>query len=351
MDEEIRETPRDNSWSKKAFDTFAVPSSSKPAATPSPSHVPPPPLEVKIRTLASDLELLAQTGGTSGQIQTTFVSLASPTAAAIPSVLKKILPIVLFAAVLATFFLVGYFLLYPLIFGTPKSKLSDNRVPQTMSAPVIPPPVDPSAEIPPVNFFHQSFFRKRADKILDLTLQKGPASSVAGLQTYNQKLANLLAPINLAANASSTFLEINTQYVDGTPVSASELMSLAGMILDPSFLLANFSPDFTGFVYKDRQGAWPGYIFKLATGKNWLFLKDEPAMAILEKSNKLESLFLSSPGNEDSMGFKDDSIASQSFRILHYRTPGAAFAYGWFNGGYLVFSSSRDGLEQALSRL
>lgn len=331
----------------------------KPAAAPKPGRIAPPPLEVKIRTLKSDLELLAQGGGfvAQGGGQRVSVSLQSETQKnkSNRNFLKWLLVVVVIAGLIG-FGLFGYYVFYPLIFGKNNSSLQNKKISniqskfsnsnQESTSSLLKENQNFVPEQLSTNFIHQSFFRKDVDEVLTLVVKKGPAISATELQTYGQKLFNLVSSIN----STSTFFEILIK-LDNQPMAAAKFSELVGSIIDVNFLNENFYPDFTAFVYKDENGFWPGYIFKLLPGKNWLFLKDHPAIINIEKSSKLNLLFLAPPGSENPRGFEDIVILNQSFRALSYKNPAAKFIYGWVVGGYFILSTSENSLKEALIRL
>lgn len=350
------EDVKNSSWGS-SNSSSSLTQSGSPVASPKPGRVAPPPLEVKIRTLKSDLDLLAQEGGfvATEAGQRLFVSSQTLNK---NNTLKnfKWLLIVILAAGLIGFGFLGYYVLYPLVFGEdelPTQNKKLNNIKDEFSA------FNKKNDSPPsgqnqnlsfqqasTNFIHQSFFRKNVDEVLTLNIKRGPALSAEDLQTYGQRLSNLISSVN----STSTFFEIAIK-VDNQPMTAAQFSELLGSIIDINFLNENFNPDFTAFVYKDKNGFWPGYVFKLLPNKNWLFLKDQPAIINIERSDKLNLLFLSPPGSESSRGFEDETILNQPFRVLNYKNQGAKFIYGWVVGGYFVLSTSRGGLEEALARI
>jgi len=212
------------------------------------------------------------------------------------------------------------------------------------------------AAVPPLaaqSFVHHSLFSKPVDQLLTLTVRSS-AESASDLQTFSQKVTNLLA----GAKPTTNLFEINVKNADGEDLDVNETMALADTaVLDPQFLSAHFNTDATFFVYsakggsasggKDKNGLWPGYIVALKPTENWLFLKND--IQKLEKSSKVNNFFFSSPG--DRVGdFKDDVVSGQPVRVLQFTAPGAIFIYGWFRGN-LILSVSLDGLKSALARL
>jgi flagellar basal body-associated protein FliL len=191
-------------------------------------------------------------------------------------------------------------------------------------------------------FTHVTFFRKPVDQTLKLNLSNS-VESAADLQTFSQRFSGLFP----ASKSTSTFFGVDVKNADGSDAQASEVFAAADTaVLDPQYVSAHFNPDITVFAYKDANGLWPGYIVQLKFSDNWLYLKDEVAK-LETKQAQIDNFFLSPHGAPDAKGFQDDS---NGFRKLAYSSPGAVFVYVWLRG-YLIFGTSIDGMNQAISRL
>ena len=192
------------------------------------------------------------------------------------------------------------------------------------------------------SFIHQSPFKIPADNLLSLTVDT-TAQNAADLKTYTQELKDVVD-----TDHASAFMEISVAGADGRNLTANDMLSAVGTIVwAPGFLADHFSPDPTVFAYRDKNGIWPGYVFKLKPGENWLFVKNDAAQ--LEGSSAIESFFIASPGNKIAGGFKDVLLGGEPARSVLF-TSGASFVYGW-SGGYLIVSTSGDGFTEALKRL
>lgn len=314
------------------------------------SSIPSSSLEVKIRTLESDLKSMAESGGSWSQSR----SVAAP----IPSVsldnnrdtaTAKRPPVFLiigFVLLLVVAGFVLYYFVYPLVVQEKKTSLQQietNKSPQE-GALASPGEISRQAELITPSFGHSSFFQNTSSEKLVLRLE-GPAASASDLRTYTQKTTDLLA----GARTTSTLIEVEVQNKDGSPAPFTGfLQAIDAGVLDPQFFATNFEPDFTYFIYKDKQGYWPGYVLALKPGQNWLFLKSD--VMKLEESPKLENLFITAPGKKTGEAFQDGTIERQPVRALVFDGPGGVFIYGWFRG-YFIMSTSNEGLKQALSRI
>lgn len=310
--------------------------------------VPPPPLEVKIRTMKSDLELLAASGGSLTQSRIGKTVKVVITSAAPRKGSKLILVLIIIAAL--ALIAVAAYLVYRLSSGfsflgggaapVELPPLSGNRTGSPPTPPTIQPPL-----AGPSPFMHKSLFRTPADQILTLNVPSGSTSQAANLQTFNQRILNLLKSVN----PTSTIVEFDVQDLNKEDLVVSTVWSLAGTdVIDPAVLAAHFNPDATYFVYKDKTGFWPGYILALKPGDNWLFV--EPDVAKLELSPKVPDFYLGATGTPSPDGFTDFPIGSKRVRIINFSNPTSTFIYGWF-GNDLVLSTSINGLKEALTRL
>lgn len=306
------------------------------------SNVPPPPVEVKVRTMQSDLDEMAKSGGGLPRFEAVKVRLPDRFPREEEKTKKKldlfwvvvpVLALALFAAIV--------YLVYSSFsaVGEPASPTpaQKSEIPQGPRAPIQPPSQAPEAE-----FIHLSLFRKPADETLTF-VRRSRAESAAELETWSQRLLRVLG----GAKQGSKFIEIRFQDEAGRDLRVDEILALPdALVLAPEFLLDKFNPDPTAFVYRDGGAFSPGYIFALRPEENWLFLRED--VAKLELSSKLENLFLQSPGSPIG-NFEDVVVGEQPARQLAFPS-GATFIYGWFRGR-LILSTSEEGLKEALARM
>ncbi len=331
-----------------------------------PSTAPPPPPEVKVRTMRSDLEAMTKSGGSLPRFQNVAVgtlSFEEGTRAASPAARglskKTALLILIIVAAAAGTALISYFV-YAAFFANKSGPVVESAQPAPATQKAAPtntaalstsgngssvaPP--PAAAAGP--FTHLSFFKMPADQVLTLTLSPGgPASSAADLQTFNQKLTALLA----GANKNAALIEIKVKDAQGNGVPVSDILAAENAeVFGPQFLAAHFNPDTTFFVYRDKNGFWPGYVLSLAIGENWLFLEKD--VAKLESSPSLANFFLQDVGAPAPGGFTDATVSSTAVRVLTFPNSSApaAFTYGWFQVR-LILSTSENGFLQAINHL
>lgn len=306
-------------------------------------NIPPPPPEVKVRTMATDIEFMAKSGGSTPQFQNIkapgLASLTPGTRIEEPAEpTNKLLIAVVSVIAVALALAIAYFV-YQIFFNQAQVAAEKTTSPSTTII-TLPSSTPPAVIGSSGNFIHKSLFRNPADTLLPLTVDNSAQSS-ASLKTYTQQIKDAVQ-----SNKTSIFFEMNVKGVDGHDLSVNEVLSAAGApVLDSGFISLHFNPDPTMFVYRNKNGILPGYIFALKPGENWLFLRDETSQ--IEKSQRISSFFIStvgSPGN-----FQDVIVSGQPARALRFSS-GGAFVYGWFRG-YLILSTSEDGLKEALTRL
>lgn len=305
---------------------------------PSVSPVQAPPSEVKVRTFASDLKSMAESGGGPPEYEKVKgPPIVEPRSPKRPDLLVNRLFVVLVP--LAALLILGlgfYFFIYPRLGG----KIGpDERGPAAL------PPKTSILEQRPAEprFDHRSFLKKAPDGRFVLRVGS-VAASASDLSTYSQKVIALLGN----AKPASTLFEIAVQDSEGGPVSIRDFLgAIDAQVVSQDFLEGNFNSDFTYFVYKDKNGYWPGYILELKPGKNWLFLRSDTL--VLEASPKLANLFLVDPGNIQGT-FADGVVSGQPVRAAVFTKPGAVLTYGWFRG-YFIVGTSQDGLKRALEHL
>ncbi|MEK7181176.1 MAG: hypothetical protein AAB738_02465 [Patescibacteria group bacterium] len=302
------------------------------------TYVPPPPSEVSIRTMDSDLKSMALSGGSFPTSQRIAVASSQSQVRKVQAGSGYLFKIFLAVGIVLVLAAVFYFAFPLFIHEKDNTPVGGNVASTTPTLPVVP----PSVTIP--TFSHISSFKKTPDRVVSLRLVY-PARALSDLETYNQKLLGAL-PADKVSTA--TLIEVELKKEDGTALAVSQFFNVAGMkFLDEDFLAANFNLDFTAFVYKTKDGFWPGLIIKPQSGKNWILLK--PGVVKLEESRDIESLFLTNPGDKTGE-FEDVSVSGQLARSLKFKNPTANFIYGWFHDD-LIISTSLEGLRDVIGRL
>ncbi|PIT92704.1 MAG: hypothetical protein COU08_00890 [Candidatus Harrisonbacteria bacterium CG10_big_fil_rev_8_21_14_0_10_42_17] len=345
---------------------FAPPQSA-PSGSPPPSPLGPPPgageseqsrvpgprpdQEVKLRTLSTDATSIAQgsadpipesvvvpsdeqepnlkPGSTSSSILSNQFGgtpppgnpPSSPEAEpSTPKKSKKILTILISVVVVLGLVGVGYFFIFPLFFGEDEVAIAPPPPPTPTPSPTPTPPPTPVA-------LHQSLF-------LTTPIERAEVRLItADFQTITQSL-NQLAVSDFT---EGTLQEISLLDADGGQLSWPDYMSQLLPDFTPGEVAQYFDTDFTGWIYYDEKGKWPGYAVRILGDESSI----RTAMVKLESST-LSGVFLT----PDVLGeFKDGSINAHSTRFATAPN-GAAFNYGVASGLFFI-STSYAGLQEA----
>ncbi len=299
--------------------------------------------------MASDIASMAQGGGGPARPQAVVIEafkqeVEGNSVAGVPAVSastaeakrperppkSKIFALAILASVgAAGLFLASYYFLYPLL--------------ASWSAPrkaVVPPA--PFSNVPAVkapDFQHRSFFRQPVDG--SFVRKIGPSGQ--NLQLYDQQLKTFLTGLGSA----STFFEILPQHNGSQPLAAADFFSsINAGVLESNFIVSNFNPDLTVFVYREKDKLWPGYVLQLTSNQNTLLFRSD-VMKIESASSSWPGLFFESPGVPGGR-FQDALVSGQPVRVLNFSNLGSVLAYGWFFKKYLIISTSLEGLKQAL---
>ncbi len=320
------------------------------------ASVPPPPsgisgapvslADLAIRTMQTDIESMAKSGGGAPAAErveapqaisaevTGEREFAHDPGAALKARLGKFALWGLIGVAFAAFlFLLGFYFL-PLLFEAGRSEPSEEATTPSASLP----PVPVSA---PGDFTHQSLFRQRGEVV---SVRLGDILSPADLRTYESRIFSAVS----ASDPASNFFEVELQDPNGRPYSWQELLGIVDPKgIAPRFPYGNFMRDYTAFVYRDDNGLWSGYAIRLQKGQVPLIVQKE--VLKLEESSDFENFFLVSPGAPQG-AFQDAQFLGQPIRVLPWSAPGARIAYGWFHVDYLVISTSLDGLKAAVER-
>ncbi|MBI3114786.1 MAG: hypothetical protein HYZ07_02390 [Candidatus Harrisonbacteria bacterium] len=306
-----------------------APSAPPPLLPPEVKTPPPPGPDVNIRSLRTDTESLAAGGGAAPQAQTIpFEELEDetpfapetaselPEGVALPSRAARLALIVggsvLGVALLGIF---GYYIVYPLLFTEAPS-------------------VEPLKKMPVAKVearLHASLFTTAPPFQAELAL---PAIHSAAIFAAMSAEAQRPAPANTVKELalSDTSGQAPFSAFFNTLVPDITAQEIADVLED----------DFTGFLYYDEQGVWPGYVAAL---KPTAIPSDAQATFAKLESADITVLYLEDVGVKGE--FKSGQLSGVPTRYATFQKPGASFNYGIF-GNYLVLSTSFDGLKVAL---
>lgn len=307
-------------------------------------HLPPSSLEIKMRTMASDIESIGKGGGLLGI--SGKMSLSIPREGVAP---KTDVPVAADAAVKSKttkyillgvggaliLFAVGYFL--PILVsknGETPGTLSGGAVATTT------PQTQPTSESSGQSgrLIHKTFFAIPPDSVLPIRPVQG--TGLSALDQWREAFKF----------ATGTMIETQLENRAGEYLAFSDFLSLLNINFSARKILqSNFDADFTSFLYKDIAGSWPGIILRLKPGVNGLLVAGDVAKLEAE-DDFIYSIFATLPGNRE-QSFKDAQLSGMPVRELGFEVGPAMFVYGLTPEGYLVIASSEDSFKAALSRL
>lgn len=311
------------------------------------SMIPPPPpsaIEVAIRTMETDVDLMSKSGNMNAPAVPHAATVKVETGAASPAPPSSeeifeekahrsntiVWLVTGFAGAVVLFF-IGYFLIPTLV---PQTKPQSGEV-----------AVNPTSTLPDTagsgsTFLgHVSYFQKEPDAKIKIAIGK----VVNGVpQTYPGQLYEAFRQLN----ASSSIVEVELTDFSGNALAWNRFLELTGAaVLNPEIWQKRFEQDFTFFVEQTSDGLWPGYILKIRPGQSSFILKNE-IIALESQLTALRRLFLTSPGSPQG-DFKDAQIGGQAFRSLPFNSR-ANLLYGWPYGQYFILSTSETSLKRAL---
>lgn len=243
-----------------------------------------------------------------------------------PSGSKKILKVLIISIVVLLvgggLGFAGYKYVYPVFFGEEES--------DSVVAPLI-------KEQPPIQtrVTHKTYFVGSVQKT-----------------TINFRDLNLInitqALRQVPVEQNRTLKEAEIFDVTGGQIYAQDFLSniLPLTDVDKKLLADSLDPDFTAYLYYDKDIAWPGYVFKLKPTASAIILQQSflPVVELMD----LSVFYLTAPGTFQP--FKDGKVGSYSTRYAVGSQAVAAFNHGIL-GEYLVFSASYDGLKAAVAAL
>lgn len=217
--------------------------------------------------------------------------------------------------------LVGYFVVYPLLFP---------------AAPPPPPPAPPPLPPAPA-LIHQSLFRTAADAQAKVIL--------ADVSLFN--ISDELGTVAEAGLEAGKLQEVEIVDTADSQVPAAAYFATFGLGISAANLGTWFEDDFTAFMYYDANGEWPGYVLKLKPGVTANAVK--AGLAPLESAD-LSIFYLDSVGSAEG-GFKDGQVNGKTARYTVFPDrAGAAFDYAVLDGVVLI-STNYDGAKKAATLL
>lgn len=306
------------------------------SAAPSAQSVPPPPApEIAMRTMEGDIRSIQ--GGAPTPVPESVLpselkdvleqpetvdQMAGPVEApATRKVWKTILVLFLIVVIGGGLGWAGYKYVYPLFIPVPEE-----------GPPKMPTGTQPSLQ---TRITHKTYFVGTVSKTT--------------INFRDLGLPNILQALRqVPVEQNQTFKEVEIFDVTGGQIYAKDFLSnvLPLTDADKTLLADSLEPDFTSYLYYDKDTAWPGYVFKIKSASSVSALR-QSFLPIVELVD-LSAFYLVPPGTFQP--FKDGKVGNYSTRYAVGSQSGAAFNHGIL-GDYLIFSTSYDGLKAAVAAL
>ena len=240
---------------------------------------------------------------------------------------------------------IGYFFVLPLISSPDIDTPIDieEAAPPVDEPPLIPPaeeeapPVEeeepPAEEEPPLSPTHSSLLQTSADATNEVTLSE-------------INLAAIKEGFDLTTSSEPTFKELIFKDSDDQVLNFAQIMQNILPTLFTEELSAIFEENnFTIFSYSDDQNVWAGYIGKLKADS--VIADAQSNISQLEQSTELNNLFLTAPG--ESQEWKDGQVEGVASRYLIFEN-GAALNYAWLNDVFII-GTSYPSFKEAIKKL
>lgn len=341
--------------------------------------------KVDMRTMASDIASMQDTGGTMPRAYTpeskpqppsekpaekssqqppapptqNVPGMTFPDTTPPPTPQKKkglfgwILGIIIVIGIVA----VGYFFVLPMFTETSTTEITetpemtDNQIvsPSPETPIVTENPLPEGTDVPPIDVapavvttplppgqtleIHTSLLKNTADLVFDIKLA-------------SFGLSDMISSIEFQSTSVPVFKEVVFKTNENKPVSFGYITSR----LFPSFFtpetVEKFQNDGTVFSYTNKNGTWLGIIAKLKD--NTVIGPVQDSMATLQKSPDLKNIFITDPGTQGA--WKDGKVANKPTSLVAFSQNGATFSYTWFDR-YLLIGTNLEGSNEAARRL
>lgn len=292
--------------------------------------------DISVRTLASDVKTLQESGGVAPQPQRINVadlengSAIQPQttnqlpggAVTGPSKAGKLVAAIAGSVVIVVgLFFLGFYVIYPL--------LSPQKAPTTV-VPTTTVSIPKPAALPHVSLFATAPSLQDTVVVSDVTV-----TDIIGKLQEKARDSATVAP--------GSVKELSIADLNGQ-VSASSYLNALVPELPVADLKNVLEDDFTAFLYYDDKGVWPGYVFKLKPVA-------VPAQALqvfaqLEAAD-IAKFYLDDPKTHGEFKAGQVAGAADPFRYTVFQKPGASFDYGRIMN-YILVTTAYPGLKAAL---
>jgi hypothetical protein len=277
-----------------------------------------------------------------------------------PKETSPVLKIILGIITILGFFVIGYFVLPQILPQTKKEKietkittstqnqvnLSETATTETQNTTTV-----VSTPTEPINTSDQilaKFFKTKPEKTIELTLD----TSIPNFNKYyNFLIVDSLENQTSSKTTSTNLFALILKDKNNSLLNWNDFLKSLNINFASNDVWTNTDPQFIGFIYKDKDGIWPGYILELNKNIAPSLVQIDLKKAIETDKNVLKNFFINEP-NFTGFEFKNSQVFNREpIKILESKTKGAIFVYGLFFNKYIIISTSLNGLEEALRKM
>jgi hypothetical protein len=279
---------------------------------------------------------------------------------ATPKETSPVLKIILGIITILGFFAIGYFILPQILPQTKKEKIETKITTSTQNQANLAETTTTEAQnatttantsTEPMNTSDQilaKFFKTKPEKTIELTLD----TSIPNFNKYyNFLIVDSLENQTSSKTTSTNLFALILKDKNNSLLNWNDFLKSLNINFASNDVWTNTNPEFIGFIYKDKDGIWPGYILELNKNIAPSLIQIDLKKAIEADKNILKNFFINEP-DFNGFEFKNSQVFNREpIKILESKTKGAIFVYGLFFNKYIIISTSLNGLEEALRKM
>jgi hypothetical protein len=337
--------------------------------------------DIILRTMESDIQAVKQSGGDTSEVyksakkihisqpQKQEIKNSNVTSQSVPQISLKenptsekketpaikeisfILKIILGIIAILGFFAIGYFIL-PQILPQKKQEKIETKV-TTSTENMVGLPQPSTIQNDKVNQISTESILDRFLKIKpEQTIELNLDISITNFNKYyNFLIIDSLENQTSSKTTSTNLFALILKDKNNSLLKWNDFLKSLNINLTPNDTWNNINSEFIGFIYKNKDGIWPGYILELNKTMAPSLIQIDLKKTIEADKNTLKNFFINEP---DFTGFEFKSgqvFNREPIKILESKTKGASFVYGLFFNKYIIISTSLNGLEEILRKM
>ncbi len=281
---------------------------------------------------------------------------------------KKIFSVIVIVLVVLILMAVGYFFVYPLVFSPAKNLYNQENqeqevvtnqptVPLQNFSPTLPEEFNQDNQTDETSLNQEEQNQELNQEVGPLTetlktvdnyqsFLKQKADAQEEIKLTYATLAHLRKQIPFAKSEAMTLKEIILKNTNEQVIALEGLMSLIAPDFFNSERLSYFEDNFNVFSYLNQEGTWFVFLLKLRPEAKVSEIQDQ--MALLQKSTNLKNFFLTDVGEIGN--WQDYLLRNKPTSLVDFSYPGASLSYTWLDK-YLLLSTNKNAAEEVAKRL